>query len=309
MNEQQQPAAQAATPEVSLADISLADYRASRAVETPPEAPKEPAPAPANAGDESLGEDEGGADDTTEQSGDAAGEEKPKKKGGFQRKLEQKDREIDDLRRQLADKSAGKPEGQKPSETPAPAAQLPEFAKPKPKLEDFDSVEEHTDALTDWKLEKRDHDKAARVAAERAQTEARTLIEAWTKRETAAKESHADYDDVLKLVAEIKLSPAHQVLFLESEAGAEIAYQLATNPDELKKFAALSPTAAARMFGRLEVSHEGTVAAPQQSETRVSNAPKPPRTLSGRTAGVAAKLDPSKLSNAEYRKARESGRI
>jgi hypothetical protein len=308
MNEQTNTVEQS-TPEVAIADMSLAEYRATRTpAEAKPEAPKEEAPAGA---DDAAGEDdaqEGGADDT-EHSGEAVTEDgRPaqKKKGGFQRKIEQKDREIEDLRRQLADKSAANPAEEQPKPE---AVKLPEFTKPKPKLEDFDSVEEHTDALTDWKLEKRDFEADARKVQEKARSEAQTLIDAWNTRQAAAKETHADYDDVLKTVEQIKISPAHQRLILESEHGPELAYQLAQKPDELKKFAGMQSTAAAKFIGRLEASLGTAQAAAPNEETKVSNAPKPMRTLSGRTSGAAAKLDPAKLSNAEYRKARQAGKI
>jgi len=279
--------------------MSLAEYRSSResavarkAEETAEKPSSDGSPEP----DESAAPDT--ADDTTEHDEEKSEETKSKpKKGGFQRKIEQKDREIADLRKQLAERSAAPASETKTEAAPAPA---PAYDKPKPKMDDFDSIEEFTEALTDWKADEREW--KGKLAAQQ-----QAVLRDWTARKEAAQQAHADYDDVLEAAANVMLPPAHQRLFLESEQGAELAYQLARDPKELQKFAAMDPLQAARYFGKLEAQYSSSDT--PEAETRTSKAPKPIRPVGARSSGSAAPADLSKLSLADYRRLRESGKL
>ena len=81
------------------------------------------------------------ADNDASDDEEAEEEDKPKKsKGGFQRRIDKLSGRIKDLESQLA----AKPAGAATTETEAPAA-TNAFHVPKPKLEDFDSIEAFTD--------------------------------------------------------------------------------------------------------------------------------------------------------------------
>jgi hypothetical protein len=299
----------------TLSDLSLAAYRATR--ETPAEATpakvedKTPASGAQGAGET---ETEGEVESTEQASandGPASQEKQSQKKGGFQRKIDKQTREIEDLKRQLAERSAAQPQGDKGEKTEGAAApaqpsqpQLPAYEKPKPKLEDFDSIETFTDALTDWKADKRDFDNAQKAEQSRAQADAQKVLDGWNSRTADAKKSHADYNEVLSSVDDVELSPAHQRIFLESEHGPELAYQLAQDRESLEKFAGMNPLAAARFLGKLEASLSSEAA---PDENTVSKAPRPVRPVGARAS--AGKFNVADASLADYRKARESGRI
>lgn len=291
----------------AVADMSLDEYRALREgksaapeVQQPAE---EQAPAGSNAGESAAAE--GAADENTEQSGEPAGDGKPAKKGGFQRKIERLEREKKELEERLAAQAAGK--DPKAEEKPAaqPAPELPKFDKPKPKLEDFDSIEAFTDALTDWKADEREWKRTQADEQAKQQKEAQTVLDRWNQRKAEVQKQHADYDEVLEEVSDVKLSPAHQRIFLESEHGPELAYALAQDREALEKFAGMSPLAAARYLGKLEASLT-TESAPEP-ETKVSSAPRPMKPIGSSRATVS--LDVSKMSPEDYRRARESGKL
>jgi hypothetical protein len=296
MTEPQINAAPEAANTVSIADMSLAEYRAHR--EAPAAAPEAKETAPSSDGstepEESAAPDN--AEDTPEhEEGDGKPEEKSaaKKKGGWQRKIDKAEREIEALKAQLAGKPAV--DAPKAPETNAPKADAtPAFAKPEPQLADFDSVPAYTKAMLEWDR--------ARIAAE---AEQQKILSDWNSRQAEAQKAHEDYQDVLQSASDVMLTPAHQRLFLESEAGAELAYQLAKDPKELQKFAALDPLKAARYFGKLEAALD----APKPETRTVSNAPKPIKPVGARAHTNAAPPDLSRLSIAEYRRMRESGRI
>lgn len=303
------------TPEVSsetLDTMSLAEYRAQRETKsaaTPNPSTTVQAPAGDSAGENSS--QQGGEDDSSDHDGDAVGgDDKPARKGGFQRKIERQAKEIEELRRQLAGKTAASAADNSKSAEPAtkteqPKPELPQYEKPKPKLEDFDSMEQFAEALTDWKLDAKDFERIQLSKAEEQRKQAQTVIEGWNSRVKDVKQERPDYDDVLKSVEDIQIPPAHQRLFLDSEIGPKIAYDLASDPDELKKFAAMDPLTAARFFGKLETAYQSQED-PKTPEPRVSSAPRPVRPVGVRSVGTP---DVKAMNLQDWRAARESGRI
>lgn len=245
------------TPEVS-SEESFEQYearylKAQEGEQDASDADEEEKPASKTASDSETEEEEPETEE--EPSEDEDEEEKPKKsKGGFQRRIDKLSGRIKELETQLAAKPAGDATEEKPQPTG------------KPKLEDFDSVEDYTESRIAWELDER-----ARKA------EADKVMDSWREREKVAKKTHADYDDVLAEVEDVKLTPAHQKLFLDSEHGAELAYQLAGDRKQLEQFAALDPLAAGRMFGRLEAS----LSAQTLPKKPVTRAPKPPSKVAG----------------------------
>jgi len=89
-------------------------------------------------------------------------------------------------------------------------------------------------------------------AAKEAQTKADALIQ-------AGKSKYEDFDEVVVQGAQANawpLSPELGALILESDHGADIAYALASNPEEAKRIAALPLAKQAAWFGRQEASLE-----------------------------------------------------
>lgn len=188
--------------------------------------------------------------------------------GSRRRKLEKLTRENEELKRLVAERSV-QPQD-KPSE--------PAKAEGKPKLEDFQTLEEYQEALTDWKLDQREKAKAEAEAKRAHDTAEREAFETWAKREKAAKKAHEDYEDTLETVTipDGPGVPAARQAMLESELGAEILYHLAKQPNELKRIAALSPVSAVREIGKLEAALQKSSSAPENGTPRITGAPKPP---------------------------------
>lgn len=301
------------TPVITPAPVeqqSLAEYRASR------EAPAVAAAAEPNADEPivvagepvvaALGDDDVTTDPAPAGETPAAADER-KKRGGFQRKIEKLERENAELK---AAKLAGAPAAAEPAAVPV-VAKAPEYAVPKPKLEDCASIEEFTEKVADWKLDQRDFN-----AAEKGKADRRSAADAAVAAENAALNARwaegkakvaADFDSVLAKVADVELSALHQRAFLESEFGPQIAYAVAQDRPLLERIAAMTPLGAAREIGKLETAYFPD---PNKEIPEVSKAPAPIRPLAaGVGAPAANRLDPAKLSLGDYRKARESGRL
>jgi hypothetical protein len=238
------------------------------------------------------------------------GTEQKKGSRGVEKRISKLVRERDELRRQLAEKQAAdKPATETASAKPAaPAA--PGFTQPKPKLENFDSLEAYTEAVTDWKLEAKEHERTQAEAKRKAEDEAKALVSGWTDRQEKARDKYDDYDERLEGVNDIAVPAELQRVILESEVGPEIAYALAGNKKELQRIVALHPLAAAREIGKLEAKLSAQeTAAPKQTKP-VSKAPTPIRPVSGgKAAPTPSVYDESldynaweKVRNAQLRK-------
>lgn len=324
------------TPE-ALADGDLVSYRASRE--------GKPAPAPAAAPKvetaaeapvTELGEraaDDGTAEPSTGQgetpdSGDEADPE-PKKKGGWQRTIEKQKRQIEELQRQVAGKAPADTPVAKPAEAPAAASRAeqsgaeaksdtpadgPVFDKPKPRLEDFEGIDGFTEAMADWKYEKRAFDARAQDEKAAADRENQKRVSDWNTRKAAAQAAHDDYDDVIAGVASIQLTKPQQFTLLDSEHGPELAYKLAQNPEKLQQLVRLSPLAFARAIGKLESQFATEDGAgdgddPALNPEPVSRAPRPTRPLATAKGAAAGVVDVANKSLSDYRALRESGKL
>jgi hypothetical protein len=301
------------TPQGAAAEVTPEDFNAyeeryyGKSEEEPSD--EEPSEAPEQAAESAADSEPADDPETDEEEKDEEPEEQePRKKSrGVEKRISKLVRERDELKRQLADKSVAKPAEETSAKPAAPAAT---FEKPKPALEDFDSIEAFTDALTDWKADERDWRKEQATAQKKANDEQQQVVESWKQREAGAREVYADYDAALAEVEDIKVSPALQRAILLSDHGAHIAYTLAKDPAELKRIAALDPIRAAAAIGKLEARFDSA----PTTKPAVSRAPKPPSTVSGgRAAAPATVYDESLASdfsawerkrNAELRKRR-----
>ena len=239
--------------------------------DTESEAPAKPAAESAEEADTSDESPEGDASEPDE----AEEEQAPKRKGGFQRRIDKLVREKRELEARIAalEKrlAGGEQAAGESGETRRPAAA--EEGKPKP--EDFDTYEAYTEALTDWKLEQRERQRVQEDAQRR-------VYESWMARIQAARQAHPDFDEVVD--SDVPVSAAMQQAILESDNGAEIAYWLGKHPEEAERISKLPPIAAIREIGRIEAS---LAAPPPQPKAPVTRAPKPVTPVSGGKPGGA----------------------
>lgn len=146
-----------------------------------------------------------------------------------------------------------------------------------PKRESFQTWEEYWDAKTAFNaeraaekrftaLEKARDEKAAKAKAEETDG---TLTKAWTASVEKTREKYDDYDE--KVQAE-SFNPTPQMAraMLESDHKAEIAYYLASNPEEMERIAKLSP--ARQMAETLKLEEKIQAKAPAK---KPSKAPAP----------------------------------
>lgn len=134
----------------------------------------------------------------------------------------------------------------------------------KPNPDDFKTVGEYVEALTDYKAEQA----IAKVAK---RDEGKKAADAWNAQLDAGRKEFADFDEAID--SDLPLTPAMQEAIIQSNVGYKVAYHLANNPDETKRIAALSPARQAAEIGKIEASLD--VQPKPREVRRTSTAPEP----------------------------------
>jgi len=248
--------------------------------------------------DESLDADESENDESVEG-------EKPKKNwvkkriGKLTAKISAKDQEIEYWKEQaLKGKTPEKPLPESPKETKAQS-------NGKPDPNDFDTNAEYIEAITDWKLELKEQKAKEEKQVEQVKTTYQKQNEAHLERVNEFKKQTPDFDDVigefLDEHGDVKFSPAIEELVLTSNLSGAIVYEFAKNKKELDRLNSLSPMAAAREFGKLELKLSKETDSNKTVEVKTSKAPAPINPVGSKSSAASRKtIYDSDLSQSDY---------
>lgn len=172
-----------------------------------------------------------------------------------------------------------------------------EAVQGKPQSSQFNSYEEYMEALSDWKVEQRLSEREQKSKKETLEREHQDRLKSSAKtfeeRAEKFREKHDDFDDVA--FDEFPVTPSMTEAILDSEMGPELLYHLGQNPKEAARIARLSPYAAAREIGKLEVK----LSTP--TPKKPSNAPDPINPVGGKEKVVT---DMDKVPVSEWMKRR-----
>lgn len=252
-------------------------------------------------GDDDSDEDEDEDDDEPEADGDgdegedgsdedSEGDQKPKKNRARERideltnEVRFKEREAQRLRDEVT-RLGGDPNavGSTIEVPEAPDASKYQYGE-----QDVDYIRDH--AKYEAKMEVLENQAKATFKAQAAELDAK-----WTKNQVEAHKKYPDFDEVVvKGGSENKwpCPPVIAVAIKDSDVGADVAYHLASNPEEAKRIATLTPLEQAREFGRIEerLTIKAARAAKREKQpVRISKAPPPPKR---RTQGSGASKNP-----------------
>lgn len=232
--------------------------------------------------------------------------EKPKKKSGFQRRVDKltqritaREQELEYWKQQALTASGSKTDS-KVETKPADSTE----GKPSP--DTFESHAAYVEALTDWKVDQREKARDAKEQKTRIETEQSNIHSSHQKRVEAFRSSHDDFDEKLENLSDVPRSPAVEQVIINSDNGPALLYELAKNPAEAMRIAKLHPIAAALAMGKIEARIETKSSDETKTESKkVTKAPDPLKPLSAGGKGSAPKsiFDPT-LSQAEYERLR-----
>lgn len=258
-------------------------------------------------------------------------EDKGKPRGGFQRRIDKLTKEKSDLERTVAESQQTTAELKTrldalEKKNPEVKEEAKASGDPKPKVEDFKVYEEFIEALSKWTY--RQESKAASDATAKSQREEQQ------KQSTAQKKAKFDtfvselrtvreaHPDIEQLFAEMSIpNYIHTRLVNMGKAGAEVTYELAKNKEVQAKIVELNQKAIDDAGGQIAnadfsdaywefgafVRSVTQKSSPNATTRPVSQAPTPISPVRGGEA--VSEADPDKMSAAEYRRARESGKI
>lgn len=253
-----------------------AEIEAQDAIETDPEAEAE------------LTDDEGGDEDQKPE------EVKPKKKGGFQKKLERKDREIEQLKQMLAQQQ--QPQTQKPAEkTVENSDDLEPDVEKYESLTDFYKDHSRWAARQEVKAFRKEQEERAK--AESAKSAEQAKLSDFHKREDEFSKAAPDYQEIIDENSDYMVSAGLKEAVLASEHGPEIIYTLFKNKTELNRINSLNLVQQVLEIGKLEAKLSKSEQKPEV-KTKTA-APPPPKPVGTRSPGKVVK-DPSDMSPDEY---------
>lgn len=242
-------------------------------------------------GGEEAGHEEG------EGEGEPTGEGEPGKEGtpkGVQKRI---DRAV--AAQRAAEREAaywrGKAEGKTTPDRDEDTGKREAPGDGRPKPEQFETHDEYQEALIDWKVERRLKAKEETDGKKAEEGHRAERMKSFNEQVSKAKEKYEDFDLVVSN-PEIPITEQVMGLILESDHGAEVAYHLGNNPDVAHRIATLSPTAAAREFGRLEARFAEPAETKEKTRTqtkpnKVPGAPPPIKPLSGKKASTEPDLE------------------
>lgn len=199
------------------------------------------------------------------------------------RKQTAKDR-IGELTRQKRDAERDAAQLRKRLERYEEQAQEPDPAK----YDDLDKLSSDQAASAAAKMRKAELEADATDASERA-TQARQAE--WAARVAAFKEEAPDFEQVA-FSPNVPVTTQMAEILTDSDHGPAVAYYLGNNPLEAAEIAQLSEREQAMAIGRIE----GQLS--QKPVRRVTQAPEPVQTVSGKSPGAIPDLN--KMSMKEY---------
>jgi hypothetical protein len=310
----------APAPEIN----TLADWRAAREkgqvpldkpVETKPAADdREKTPAEQKPADQKT-------DDKTEKvttaapEEDAGGEEskqqeridkEARKRERLDRRFAELTSERDEARRLLAEARGGAP---KPAEQQPAAAAVPDPKDPEPVLEKYTDYLQWQKDWNRWAIRAEARKLQAESDQRKAADTQRAAAAAWDAKQSKARDSHEDYDEVA-LDRNLPITNVMGQAITDADNGAELLYWLGENPKEAARIAGLSAIAQVREIGKLELKLSSTPAEEKAPEAKaISNAPRPVKALAGAAAQSTAVKNLEGMSQSDYRKYRETGQI
>lgn len=166
-----------------------------------------------------------------------------------------------------------------------PVADTSLSGTPRPRPDDFSTVEAYEDALYGWYDEK----KAAKTATKNQETEFKNLLGTFNKSAAPLRVEHPDFDEVT--ARPVFTKPMQRAIFNLKE-GALVAYEIGKNAELAEKFKVLTPEK--MMYEMTKLEHRLTLI--QKTRTK-SKTPNPLKPLGGLTK---TEKDPDKMDIKEW---------
>lgn len=215
-------------------------------------------------------------------------QDKPKKKGGFQKRIDKMNKRLTAAEQEReywrGEALRTKPAGE---QRPVNEAVKPDLST-KPNKNDFETVDAYEDARDEWVKNQAIADFKKHQRDESVKSEIQTKMGKHHDRVTEFKKSHEDFqddwDDAIKEVGETNLSLTVREVIVNSDLGPELMAELSKDPKEFKRICSLHPLDAAKALGKIEARFSKTSETSKEKKTTKAPAPVTPVRTRGSTS-------------------------
>jgi hypothetical protein len=173
--------------------------------------------------------------------------------------------------------------------------------KAKPDESEFETNAEYVEALTDWKVDQREHSKAEKMTERQSKEREEDFFSVID----SGAEKYKDFNEVARKTPDDGGPTINENMLeamMDSENVVDIAYYLGQNVEESVRISNLSPIGTAREIGKIEAmfSGGGKKILPQKTKTKTVTPSKP---IEGKTA---TDVDLNDLSMDDFMKTRNA---
>lgn len=145
--------------------------------------------------------------------------------------------------------------------------------KPEPDPKDYTDFNDYTDALADWKADKRLAEREATDKKAKDEAEAAKVMKAWNERLESAKERYEDFHEIVTS-ANTEYEPVVRKILIESEYGPDVLYHLSNDDADAAKFAKMNIDQQIKFIGRLEGKFEDLANGEEEEKPVKAEKPK-----------------------------------
>lgn len=258
--------------------------------------------------EDSSAEQDDDADE--EESEESLRDEKPKKRGGYKKRIDRLTRKLSAIEQEREYWRQEALKGQQAETPESKSVQSSADSAGKPKSEDYGTQEEWAEAVVDWKIDQRQNADAEKQKQASAQSEHQKTIQEHQSRVDAFKKETKDYDKVVNealayLGKDFEWSITLAKELISTENAPQLLYELAKEPEELERLNKLTPIKAARELGKIEARLQKATESPKEpKEFKKTKAPPPLKTVGAGSASVKKTIYDPGLTQAEYEELR-----
>lgn len=253
--------------------------------------------------DESARESEAGDDEESDTEEEESQDEKPKKRRGYQRRVDKLKSRLTDREREI-EFWKQKALSATPPKQDEPVTQS-QSSDGEPDPNDFETHAAYVKALTSWETKRLLAQEKEESRKREAKSESEKRTSSFRDKVKTFAETKDDFEDVIEAVDDIPMSVAVQEVILESDIGPELMYELAKDKDEYARICKLTPLAAARELGKIEARLSKSAETKQTSQASKPKAPPPLTPVGSKSSGSKKSFDPN-WSQSEYERWREA---
>lgn len=230
-------------------------------------------------------------EDYAEEDSENQSDVKPKKTRGMLKRIETLVAEREELKRRLQEVEAQKAQFKQSEVEENATEDQYGFNKPKPQLKNFDTIEEYTEALTDWKLEKKEYEYTVQREQSEIEKTAKEIATTWEQKEKAVKEQYPDYSKLVNIDSLVTVNPSVEakVYLAEMDNGPLVLYKLLSDDSALEKFMDATPTRQVALLAKIESQLGSSDEQVVQKKATITRAPEPVKALPKGKAVVTTK--------------------